>query len=73
MAVIHEVSLGRNPEIARSGFELRFRQQLLQLRAGPAVELAFVPLAEAINKVRSIPADSLFIKIARSLGISLGD
>jgi 6-phosphofructokinase 1 len=36
-------------------------------------ELAFVPLAEAINKVRTIPADSLFLKIARSLGITLGD
>jgi 6-phosphofructokinase 1 len=36
-------------------------------------ELAFVPLAEAINKVRTVPADSLFIKIASSLGISLGD
>lgn len=36
-------------------------------------DLAFVPLAEAINKVRTIPADSLFLKIARSLGITLGD
>jgi 6-phosphofructokinase 1 len=36
-------------------------------------ELAIVPLAEAINKVRTIPADSLFLKIARSLGITLGD
>lgn len=36
-------------------------------------DLAFVPLAEAINKVRTIPADSLFIKIARSLGIALGE
>jgi 6-phosphofructokinase len=32
----------------------------------------FVPLAEAINKVRTVPADSEFIKIARSLGIFLG-
>ena len=36
-------------------------------------DLKFVPLAEAINKVRSVPADSEFIKIARSLGICLGD
>jgi 6-phosphofructokinase 1 len=32
----------------------------------------FVPLMEAINKVRTVPADSEFIKIARSLSISLG-
>ena len=36
-------------------------------------DLKFVPLAGAINKVRTVPADSEFIKIARSLGICLGD
>ena len=36
-------------------------------------ELKFVPLAELFNKVRTVPADSLFVQIARSLGISLGD
>jgi 6-phosphofructokinase 1 len=36
-------------------------------------ELKFVPLAEAINKVRTVPADSVFVQIARSLGISLGE
>lgn len=36
-------------------------------------DLKFVPLAEAINKVRTVPANSLFVQIARSLGISLGD
>src|SRR5512136_3047034 len=36
-------------------------------------DLKFVPMAEAINKVRVVPADSEFIQIARSLGISLGD
>jgi ATP-dependent phosphofructokinase / diphosphate-dependent phosphofructokinase len=36
-------------------------------------DLKFVPLAEAINKVRTVPADSEFVKIARSLGICLGD
>ena len=35
--------------------------------------LKFVPLAEAVNKVRTVPADSVFVQIARSLGISLGD
>lgn len=35
--------------------------------------LMFVPLAEAINKIRTVPADSLFVQTARSLGISLGD
>jgi 6-phosphofructokinase 1 len=32
----------------------------------------FVPLTEAINKVRTVPADSQFIQIARLLNISLG-
>lgn len=36
-------------------------------------EVKFVPLAEAINKIRTIPANSVFIETARSLGISLGD
>ncbi|MCL4180823.1 MAG: 6-phosphofructokinase [Verrucomicrobia bacterium] len=36
-------------------------------------DLKFVPLAEAINQVRTVPASSLFIQIARSLGIALGN
>jgi len=36
-------------------------------------DLKFVPLAEAINKVRTVPADSELLLIARSLGISLGE
>jgi 6-phosphofructokinase 1 len=35
-------------------------------------DIRFVPLAEAINKVRTVPADSEFMQIARSLGINLG-
>jgi len=35
-------------------------------------EIKFIPLAEAINKVRTVPVDSEFIQIARSLGICLG-
>jgi len=35
-------------------------------------EIQFVPLAEAINKVRTVPLDSLFLKIAHSLGIYCG-
>ncbi len=35
-------------------------------------DLKFIPLAEAINKVRTVPADSELIQIARSLGICLG-
>ncbi len=36
-------------------------------------ELKFVPLVEAINKVRTVPDNSVFMQIARSLGISLGE
>lgn len=35
-------------------------------------DLTLVPLAEAINNVRTVPADSEFVQIARSLGICLG-
>jgi 6-phosphofructokinase len=35
-------------------------------------EIEFVSLADAINKVRTVPANSLFVKIAQSLGICLG-
>ena len=31
-------------------------------------DLTFVPLAEAINKVRTVPADSVFMQIARVAG-----
>ena len=37
----------------------------------PAIK--FVPLAEAINKVRTVPTDSMFVAIAQSLGIHLGN
>ncbi len=36
-------------------------------------DLKFVPIQEAINKIRTVPANSEFVQIARSLGISLGD
>ena len=35
-------------------------------------DLRFVPFAEAINKVRTVPADSRLVQIARSLGILVG-
>jgi 6-phosphofructokinase len=35
-------------------------------------DLKFVPMTEAINKVRVVPADSEIVKLVRSLGISLG-
>ena len=35
-------------------------------------DLEFVPLAETINKVRTVPANSELIEIARAIGICLG-
>lgn len=35
-------------------------------------DMTFVPLTEAINKVRTVPADSAFMQVAASLGICLG-
>jgi ATP-dependent phosphofructokinase / diphosphate-dependent phosphofructokinase len=35
-------------------------------------EIKFIPLAEALNKVRTVPAESEFLKIAESLGIYFG-
>lgn len=36
-------------------------------------EIKFVPLAETINKVRTIPAESMFFQVANSLGIYVGN
>ena len=36
-------------------------------------DIKFVPLTEAINKVRTVPVDSEFLRIAQSLGIYLGN
>jgi ATP-dependent phosphofructokinase / diphosphate-dependent phosphofructokinase len=36
-------------------------------------ELRFVPFADAINKIRTVPAGSVFVRAARSIGIALGD
>jgi 6-phosphofructokinase 1 len=36
-------------------------------------DLKFVPLADAINRIRTVPPDSVFIQTARSLGMALGD
>ncbi len=36
-------------------------------------DLKYVPLAEALNRVRTVPEDSEFIQVARAMGISLGD
>jgi 6-phosphofructokinase 1 len=36
-------------------------------------DLKFVPMSEAINRIKTVPVDSELIEIARSLGISLGD
>ena len=38
--------------------------------APPKIE--FVPLAQAINRVRTVQPDDLFIQVARSLGVCLG-
>ena len=35
-------------------------------------DIQFVPLAEAINRVKTVPVDSMFVQVARSLGICLG-
>jgi 6-phosphofructokinase 1 len=35
-------------------------------------DVMFVPLAEAINKVRTIPAESMFFQVADSLDIYVG-
>jgi 6-phosphofructokinase 1 len=35
-------------------------------------DIGFLPLKEAVNKVRTVPADSEFLRIAQSLGIYFG-
>jgi hypothetical protein len=34
--------------------------------------MTFVPLTDTINKIRTVPSDSMFMQIASSLGIFLG-
>ena len=53
----------RAVETSRSGVMVSFQPP----------ELTFVPLAEAINKTRTVPVDSVFMNVARALGISLGE
>jgi len=36
-------------------------------------EINFVPLSEAVNKIRTVPVNSVFVETARSLGIALGE
>lgn len=36
-------------------------------------QIAYVPLADAVNKIRTVPPDSQFLQAARAMGISLGD
>jgi hypothetical protein len=36
-------------------------------------EIQYVPLAEVIDKVRTVPAESEFLKIAEALGIYFGN
>ena len=36
-------------------------------------DLTFIPLADAVNRFRTVPLESEFVQVARSLGISLGD
>jgi len=38
-----------------------------------APDVKFIPLAEAINRVRAVPVEGGFVQTARCLGISLGD
>ena len=35
-------------------------------------DIVFVPLLDAINKIRTVPADSEMMLIAQTLGICLG-
>jgi hypothetical protein len=35
-------------------------------------DIRFVPLKDAVDKVRTVPAESEFMRIAQSLGIYLG-
>ena len=35
-------------------------------------EIKFIPLAESINKIRTVPAESVFLKTANSIGIYVG-
>jgi ATP-dependent phosphofructokinase / diphosphate-dependent phosphofructokinase len=53
-------------------------QALSEGRAGVMIafqppDLEFVKLGEAINKIRTVPAESEFVRIGRALGVCLGE
>ena len=76
MAVVNEVALLGDAEVADRHFELLGREQLRQLRARPAVELALVPFAvgvfrgvEAAVRVGHVP-QHVIEDVARDLGVA---
>lgn len=68
-AVDRQLGIGYGAAAVRA---IRERQNGVLVAFQPP-ELKFVPLVEAINKVRTIPRDSLFVQTARSLGVCLGE
>jgi 6-phosphofructokinase 1 len=67
-AVDRQLGLGYGAEAVRAMGSGKYG--VMMAFAPPDIQ--YVPLSEAINKVRTVPADSEFIKIAQSLGICLG-
>ena len=68
-AVDRQLGLGYGAMAVRA---LKEKQSGVMVAFQPP-ELKYVPLGEAINKVRTVPDNSVFMQIARSLGISLGE
>lgn len=68
-AVDRQLGLGYGAAAVRA---LHENQSGVMVAFQPPV-LKFVPLADAINKFRTVPADNVFIQTARSLGIALGN
>ncbi len=68
-AVDRQLGLGYGAGAVRA---LQHQQSGVMVAFQPP-DLTFAPLADAINRVRTVPTDSEFVRIARALGISLGD
>jgi ATP-dependent phosphofructokinase / diphosphate-dependent phosphofructokinase len=60
------------------GYAVGAMRAISENRLGVAVvfhppDLAFVPIADLVNKFKTVPIDSELLKVARALGIQLGD
>jgi 6-phosphofructokinase 1 len=80
--VLGQLAKGGPPTVVDAqlalGYAVGAMRAISENRLGVAVvfhppDLAFVPIADLVNKFKTVPIDSELLKVARALGIQLGD